>query len=364
MWDIAADGQLVPSGGEDNVVADLNAVGGLVWSAAFVRTTGPRGAEDNGNGANDGAARVGDYLLTVGGDEARLWDLESGEPKMTFGRQGAVASARFSPSGDHVVTASWDNAARIWDVDSGRSVRKLAGGHLGFVNSAAYSPDGSRIVTASDDKTIKIWDAQSGDVLHELKGHEGGVRTAVFSPDGKIVLSASDDKTARIWDSNTGECRMTLSGHDQAVLAAAFSPDGEMVVTAGEDNTARLWDAKTGQPIGTPKEPEERAADSDRDHGKDDRPDDPHDEFEPLMLVGHTAAVTAVAFSPTGGRVVTASADGTAIVWNPRTGCELLTLRGHSRELTTALFAPDGSSIFTGSRDGTGILWMAAEWSQ
>jgi WD40 repeat protein len=80
------------------------------------------------------------------------------------------------------------------------------------------------------------------------------------------------------------------------------------------------------------------------------------------MLIGHTAAVTAVAFSPTRSRIVTASADGTAIIWNPRTGCELLTLRGHQDELTTALFTPDGTGIFTASRDGTGILWKAAKW--
>jgi WD40 repeat protein len=418
MWDIADD-QLQPSGDDDNVVADLNVYKGIVWSATFVRTALPDDATaPDGAAARDdvvaGAAKT-DYLLTVGGEEARLWDLESHQPKMSFGRQGAVASARFSPTDPRVVTASWDNAARIWNADSGKAGRKLQGGHDAFVNSAVYSPDGTKIVTASDDDTMTIWNAVTGDIVRELKGHTGNVRMAVFSPNdgGARVLSASDDKTARIWDARTGECLVTLAGHKQAVLAAAFSPKGDLVVTASEDNTARLWDAVTGEPILKPEDvgegadadggaldgpdaaadgpvhnvslPMEEIADGqpgsnpavaavgpdaadETDPAEDARPDDgdngdgEEEEERTLLLEGHTAAVTAVIFSPTGSRVVTASADSTAKIWDTKTGNEILTLRGHSRELTTVSFAPDGKSILTGSRDGTCILWLATEW--
>jgi WD40 repeat protein len=46
---------------------------------------------------------------------------------------------------------------RLWDAASGRAVASLAG-HSGWVSSAAFSPDGGRIVTASWDNTARVWD--------------------------------------------------------------------------------------------------------------------------------------------------------------------------------------------------------------
>ena len=68
-----------------------------------------------------------------------------------------VTSAAFSPDGSRIVTASWDNTARIWDAATAKEIAVLRG-HDYCVSSAAFSPDGSRIVTASEDKTARIWD--------------------------------------------------------------------------------------------------------------------------------------------------------------------------------------------------------------
>jgi WD40 repeat protein len=114
-----------------------------------------------------------DGLLTVGGDEACLWDIATGRQKMTFSRQGAVASARFSPNGKRVVASSWDKAVRIWNVETGLPERKLEG-HGSSVNDAAFSPDGNSVVTASNDKTAILWDVASGqrqDLAHFQRSH-------------------------------------------------------------------------------------------------------------------------------------------------------------------------------------------------
>jgi WD40 repeat protein/serine/threonine protein kinase len=299
---------------------------GLVWSASF----SPDGSQ----------------LVTVGGDNARLWNISRTQPpdreSQVLIPHGSVACASFSPDGRYVVTGSWDNSARIWNARTGKAERKLEG-HAGSVNSAVFSPDGRFVATGSSDGTAILWDAQSGKSLHAFRGHEDAVQSVAFSSDGKNILTASHDITARIWDVATHDVVCVLRGHSYGVLCARFSADARLVVTGGEDNTARVWDWRRGAQL--------------------------------VVLAGHTAAVSSVAFSPDGRRVLTGSDDFTAKLWDvsdvptvdksdaPSTAVpqakEILTLKGHDQQVTSASFSSDGVLALTGSRDGTTVIWLA-----
>jgi WD40 repeat protein/serine/threonine protein kinase len=77
-------------------------------------------------------------------------------------------------------------------------------------------------------------------------------------------------------------------------------------------------------------------------------------------LRGHADKVWAVAYSPDGARVVTASADGTVRQWETATGRPLgLPYRGHRHEAQTAVYSPNGRWIASGGHDGTVRLWVA-----
>ncbi len=71
------------------------------------------------------------------------------------------------------------------------------------------------------------------------------------------------------------------------------------------------------------------------------------------VLRGHRDQVEAIAFSPDGRQLVSASDDGSLIVWGDRPH----RLRGHSDRVTAATFSPDGVHIASGSYDGTVRLW-------
>ena len=79
-----------------------------------------------------------------------------------------------------------------------------------------------------------------------------------------------------------------------------------------------------------------------------------------LALGGHDGAVWSAAFSPDGSRIVTASMDKTARIWDAATGKEIAVLRGHEDGVHSAAFSPDGSRIVTASDDKTARIWDAA----
>jgi hypothetical protein len=78
-----------------------------------------------------------------------------------------------------------------------------------------------------------------------------------------------------------------------------------------------------------------------------------------LTLKGHTAQVGSASFSPDGSRIVTASMDKTAKVWDTTMGAEVLTLKGHTDSVRSASFSHDGARVLTGSADKTAKIWDA-----
>src|SRR6185437_3214970 len=78
-----------------------------------------------------------------------------------------------------------------------------------------------------------------------------------------------------------------------------------------------------------------------------------------LDLEGHQGTVEFAAFNPDGTRVVTASDDETARIWDAATGQEIMVLRGHEDWVWCAAYDPSGTRIVTTSRDKTARVWDA-----
>ena len=292
---------------------DFSPIGGLLWAADYT----PDGRR----------------ILTIGGNDARLWSLAAGQANtvLRFSPHGAVAAVDVSTDGKWLATGSWDTTTKIWNIETAQVVRKLVGGHSGYINSVAFAPNAERIATAGDDGRVCLWDVASGERLSiDTIVHDRPITSVAFSPDGAHLLTASADGTAKLWRSDNGQLVREFSGHKFGLLTAVFSRDGQQIATGGEDNTARIWSTATGE--------------------------------EMHQLGGHTSSVTSVAFNADGTRLLTASQDNTAKLWDASTGKEVLTLSGHTRELTAVGFSPDGRTALTASRDGTAILWPATKW--
>jgi len=282
----------------------------------------------------------GRLVVTAGQDgTARVWDVTTGEELAILQHGGGVISAVFSPDGRLLVTGSHDDTARVWEVaieekQDGEepsvgemAVKELAVlQHKGSVWSAVFSPDGQLVVTASWDDTARVWEATTGKELAVLRGHTGLVRSAVFSLDGQLVVTASQDGTARVWDAATGK-EVAVLQHEDSVWSAAFSPDGQWVVTASRDGTSRVWDAETGEKLAVLRHEGEVLSTAFSPNGSylvtasadgTARLWDITSGEWLFTLEGHTDAVLGAAWSPDGVRILTAGGDGTARIWQGR----------------------------------------------
>ena len=79
----------------------------------------------------------------------------------------------------------------------------------------------------------------------------------------------------------------------------------------------------------------------------------------PVVLQGHTSSVGSVAFSPDGKKIVTGSEDHSARIWNADGSGAPVVLQGHASYVHSVAFSPDGKKIVTGSWDKTARVWNA-----
>ncbi len=241
------------------------------------------------------------------GGTSRAWDAANGQAVgRALRHPGCVLAVAFSPDGKAILTAGEDNIGRLWDAATGRVVgRPLPLGS----DDLALSPDGVTALAGD-----RLWDMTTGQPIGEPLGH-GGIIWGVQSgwkdrPDresrgtarrlgtprpvnpsvirSRIETRSGPSHSARMAGSSAPVARTrrracgtrlpaTIGGPLEHLdgLLRALSPDGRLVLTGSADRTARLWDAATGQPIGPPME--------------------------------HRAEVIAVAFSPDGKTILTAS---------------------------------------------------------
>jgi RNA polymerase sigma factor (sigma-70 family) len=205
---------------------------------------------------------VSDATLAIAleSGDTGLWDLATGKernlatdhvPGAPWQQVGAAEAWRytgttavaFAPDGKTLATGGRDGLVKLWDVASGRRLRTLEQQYTP-VEALAWSRDGRTVASAGRDGVIRLWDAATGKDLCPQPGHRGGVFRTVLSPDGKTAVTAGWDRTVRCWDTATGRELRVLAGF---VNELAVSPDSRTVLASVPEGGLRTWDLATGR---------------------------------------------------------------------------------------------------------------------
>lgn len=188
-------------------------------------------------------ASHGQYFASASG-EAILWDWDTLSAVGTFAvPNNHLWSVAISPDGNLLAIGPYfpyDSAIRLFQLPSG-TLQATLSGHSSTVMSLDFSPNGQTLASASWDNTIRLWDLQSQQGVRTLTG-QTALYSVDFSQDGRYLMSGSSgDRTVRFWRVADGEQALIYDDEmGLGVLCVRFSPDGRYFAYSRRDGTVVL----------------------------------------------------------------------------------------------------------------------------
>ncbi len=246
----------------------------------------------------------------------------------------AVNDVAFDPQSVAVATAHQSGRWYVWTLPDGE-LYESAYDSFQPLNSIKFDPrDAFRFVAAGDEGAARVYELASDKVVGPVMkstGHE--MHVATFSPDGKRILTGSDDGV-RVWSTSTH--RKIGSGDTWSTspsYGAAWRPNGREYSLGSDNGISYGFTART-------------------------------QAFVSQYGQRQPTTIRSISYSADGELVVTAGTDSKARVWGAETGNLLLTLSGHDGPIDSAQFSPVDTELLTASADGTAKLWEAAPIEQ
>ncbi len=266
-----------------------------------------------------------------------LVELASGKTRATLQAGSTIRVICFSPDGQRIAVGA-ESGLYVWDTAAGQLLHQQSG----MVRALTFSPDGKQLFV-SKARTIEVYGAEDyskHDVISEESFPTSDKRCMidmlVASSDGRYLAAQKGDflGTLHVWDLHRQRIHASFSW-TRWLTDLAFSHDGKTLAATGgnwfnarSEGTTKVWDVETRRELAT--------------------------------LRAHDGLHTALAFTPDGSTLATASDIGEITLWDLETFEERITLARGRTEIDCLAFAPGGSALLSGSTDESITIWKAA----
>jgi WD40 repeat protein len=286
----------------------------------------------------------GKHLATVSGNTVAVWDLAGGRVVQRFHFDGVRYSTpglTFSPDGRRLACVCNSEFAGVWDLPTGREVRRFGGENAFSTAACRFTPDGRGLVVAGRQR-LMTYDLETGRELRSATAE----MVSCLSPDGRTYARVlpyahpGPGGSVALGDVETGRETLRLdlqAKNDGSENGLAFAPDGKTLAVVHQQKEIQLRNLPDGSlRVSFP------LPDSARWRPTADTTD--HWQYR-------------VGFSPDGRTLLLEARGGFIHRWDLAAGKELPPLGMHVGPVTGAHILPDGWTLVSTGEDGTIRFW-------
>ena len=196
---------------------------------------------------------VDEHKIYVGGLDGniKIWTLGESEPEGTLKGHKDLINAMVMLKDKSLLSASDDGCLIHWDLKSNIGTIKLLGHEKSVtccsviynrrLSSGFNIERGFTIVSGSWDQTIRVWDIAKQRALRILKGHSAPIKSVVhFENEGQITfVSAAQNGEIFTWDLMSLAPIQKIRPYTRNVNKLVVR--NETIISSGHDNKIKVW---------------------------------------------------------------------------------------------------------------------------
>ncbi|CAF1420627.1 unnamed protein product [Rotaria sp. Silwood1] len=275
----------------------------------------------------------GDVLIGTGEGKVHITEKETFKSLKSLQALGNITSLALRGEG-HMIFIGTDRS-HIYKVNYADWKMELINTcHNSPINDIAFPFGTSELFGTCSYQDIRIWHASTGNELLRISQANKTCNSICFTRDGKMIISGWDDGRIRAYYPESGREMFTINdAHNRGVTAVTVTNDCRRIISGGGEGMIRIWqiNANSRELLATMKE--------------------------------HKNAVVAIRINKSDTECVTASLDGTCIIWNLKRFARNQVLFENTLFQCVA-YHPEEYHILTGGSDRKVAYWEATSGTQ
>ncbi|HBV63395.1 MAG TPA: hypothetical protein DEF45_10280 [Rhodopirellula sp.] len=331
--EFSPDGKKYLAASDDNTLLILDSETGQPYSKAIRCSSNIKAAKFS-HASSEVATGTSDCLV-------QIWDVETSKlliPAMKH--ENAILSLEFKHDDTLLTSSSTDHSTGVWDTVTGDAICPPMP-HSYIVENSFFLP-GHCVLTTCGDRMVRKWQLLTKPRSAKKTTTDVISNTFTMSSNGSLLITGGTDGLVRITNTEIRNQRPSMIEHGVEIKCLAVSVDQNLLAVGDANSSTTIYH------IGGP-ETQLTAGNA----------PPPVAKHVPVRMRDESkTALLSLQFSPDGTKLLVVHDSNAAFVFDSQEGELLYTLR-HSRALLNAAFSTDGAQLLSSSRDGTAMLWNA-----